>query len=64
MMEIFIMTEQPVTCPRCGARAEIIREFKEGNLFSQLCECHETDCHYSFMEQEDEFVETKNQHEH
>jgi len=26
------MTEQPVTCPICGARAEIIREFKEDDL--------------------------------
>jgi len=33
-MDIFIMTDQPVTCPRCGARAEIIHEFKVDDLFS------------------------------
>jgi hypothetical protein len=64
MMDIFTMTEQPVTCSRCGARAEIIQEFKEGNLCSQLCKCPETGCQYLFIEQEDEFVETRNQHEH
>jgi hypothetical protein len=39
IMDIFIMTDQPVTCPLCGVRAEIMREFKEGDLFSQLCKC-------------------------
>jgi hypothetical protein len=63
-MDIFIMTDQPVTCPLCGARAEIIREFKEGNLSSQLCKCPNADCQYSFIEQENLFLETKNKHEH
>lgn len=58
MMDIFIMTGQPVTCPLCGARAEIIREFKEDDSSAQLCKCPDTDCQYLFFEQEDVFLET------
>jgi hypothetical protein len=47
-MDTFIMTDQPVTCPRCGARAEIIYEFKEDELSAQLCKCPEKDCQYLF----------------
>jgi hypothetical protein len=63
-MDIFIMTEQPVTCPLCGARAEIILEFKEDDLFSQLCKCPEKDCQYLFIEQKDELLETMRKHKH
>lgn len=63
-MDIFIMTDQPVTCPLCGAGAEIIREFKEGNLCSQLCKCPETGCQYLFIKQEYLFSEIANNHEH
>ena len=62
-MDIFIMTDQPVICPICGARAEIVSEFKEGNLSSQLCKCPERGCEYFFIEQ-DTFLETPNEHEH
>jgi hypothetical protein len=63
-MDIFIMTDQPVTCPLCGARAEIILEFKEDDIPAQLCKCPNTDCQYLFIEQEDVFLETTNKHEH
>ena len=54
MPELFWMTDQPVTCPRCGARAEIIIEFEMDNLLSQLCKCPNLDCQFIFIEQEDE----------
>jgi hypothetical protein len=57
IMDIFIMTEQPVTCPLCGARAEIIREFKEDDLSAQLCKCPEKNCQYLFIEKEDGFLQ-------
>ena len=57
MMETFVMTDQPVTCHVCGARAEIIIEFEMDNLSSQLCKCPNLDCQFIFIEQEDgEFV--------
>jgi hypothetical protein len=54
-MDIFIMTDQPVTCPLCETRAEIIREFKEDDLSAQLCKWPEKDCQYLFIEQEGVF---------
>lgn len=54
MIEIFLMNDQPVTCPRCGARAEIVIEFEMDNSSSQLCKCPNFDCHFIFIEQEDE----------
>ena len=59
-----MIIDQPVSSPLCGARAEIIREFKEGNLFSQICLCNDKDCQYLFIEQEDVFLETSNKQEH
>ena len=53
-MEIFIMTAQPITCPLCGTRGEIMYEFEMHGLLSQLCECTNVKCRYVFIEQEDE----------
>jgi hypothetical protein len=53
MIEIFLMTEQPVTCPICGARAEIIVEVEMDKLSSQLCECSNINCRFVFIQQED-----------
>jgi len=59
IIEIFIMTDQPVNCPLCRARADIIVEFEMVNLlFSNV------DCHFIFIEQEDDFIEPINYHEH
>jgi hypothetical protein len=57
IMDIYLMTDQPVTCPLSGARAEIIHEFKEDDLSAQLSKCPEKDCQYLFIEQEDVFLE-------
>ena len=54
MIEIFLMNDQPVTCPVCGARVQIFIEFQIGNLSSQLCKCPNLDCQIIFIEQEDE----------
>jgi len=53
MMETFIMTDQPVVCPFCGARAEIILEFTMQNLSTQLCKCPDSTCQSIFIEQEE-----------
>lgn len=53
-MEIFIMTDQPITCPICGTRVEVLDEFEMDGLLSQLCKCPNVECRYSFIEQEDE----------
>lgn len=51
-MEIFVMTEQPITCPLCGTRVEIMYEFEMDALLSQLCKCPNIKCRYIFIEQE------------
>jgi hypothetical protein len=53
MIEIFLMTEQPVTCPICGVRAEIMIEFEMDKLSSQLCKCSNINCQFVFIQQED-----------
>ena len=57
MIEIFLMTEQPVTCPTCGARAEIIVEVELDKLSSQLCKCSNINCRFVFIQQEDKIRE-------
>ena len=59
-MEIFIMTDQPINCPLCGIRVEIMYEFEMDALLSQLCECPNVKCRYVFIEQEDEPWEKQN----
>ncbi len=46
------MTDQTVTCPLCGARVEIMHEFKMDGFLSQLCKCPNVECQYVFIEQE------------
>jgi len=57
MIEIFLMTEQPVTCPICGARAGIMIEFEMDKLSSQLCNCSNGHCRFVFIQQEDKIRE-------
>jgi hypothetical protein len=59
MIEIFLMTEQPVTCPLCGARAEIMIEFELDYLLSQLGNCSNAHWRFVFIEQEDKITETQ-----
>ena len=63
-MDIFIMTDQPITCPLCGARAEIIYEFEMDELQSQLCECPNIECRFVFIIQEDELWKKTKYHEY
>jgi len=63
-METYIMTDQPVACPLCGARADIIIEFKEDDLSSQLCKCPHEDCQYLFIEKEYLCLKTTHKYEH
>ena len=51
-MEIFVMTDQPITCPLCGTRVEIMCEFEMDALLWQLCKCPNIKCRYIFIEQE------------
>lgn len=52
MLDIYIMTEQPVKCPKCGARTEIISEEIHKDIIEQICQCLFSECGYIFIEQE------------
>jgi hypothetical protein len=42
--EVFIMGDQPVTCPNCGNRTHFLREMQMQNEQLQLHECMTDKC--------------------
>lgn len=52
-LEIFLSSDQPTTCPKCGNRTEIVNAFDA----SQKHKCLSEDCSFQFVlefENEDE----------
>jgi hypothetical protein len=50
--EIFLMSDQPTTCPICGARTEVIFEtFRK--IAIQLHACMDKNCRFIFLEEDD-----------
>ena len=47
--DVFIMGDQPVTCPQCGTRSEILKEWEEDSNFIQDHECLNVVCGYRFL---------------
>ena len=47
--DIYIMGDQPTTCPLCGVRTEIIQEWKEDCGTNQYHQCPPGKCRYTFM---------------
>lgn len=55
---VFMMTDQPATCPYCGRRTEIICDLIHTNLKAQVNKCLSLICNTIFVEVEDtEFLE-------
>ena len=44
-LEIFLNSDQPTTCPKCGNRSEIISEFD----LSQHHKCLSEKCNFKFI---------------
>jgi len=44
-LEIYIASEQPTTCPKCGARTEIVRDYQ----LTQINKCLSIICSFSFI---------------
>ena len=53
-LEIFLMNDQPFTCPYCGARCEDIASFYHTNAKSFIEKCLNEDCGFICFEEEDE----------
>jgi hypothetical protein len=51
-LNIYLMGDQPPTCPICGVRTEIIFEVLE-SPFTQFHICKAMDCRYNFLLEED-----------
>jgi hypothetical protein len=52
---IYIMTDQPVSCPRCYRRADIIEEQLVEGVSRQLCKCSDAHCNFLFIEEQDDY---------
>jgi hypothetical protein len=54
-LQIFLMNDQPFTCPSCGARCLEIASFYHTNAKLLIEECLNMDCLFICFEQEDEY---------
>jgi hypothetical protein len=51
-MHFYLFTDQPTTCPICGARADIISDLYHTNLKLQISECLNSRCKHVVLEVE------------
>ena len=51
--EVYIYNEQPVTCPFCGNRTEILMDFYLTPKKTQVHKCLSNHCNKEFLTQED-----------
>lgn len=52
--EIFIYSDQPVTCPNCGSTSEIMLDLAHTKYQTQIHKCMNIKCEYEFKMQYDE----------
>jgi hypothetical protein len=50
---VFFMSDQPTTCPYCGARTDIIADFMHTSYKVQINECPDPACGSIFIEEDD-----------
>ena len=58
-LEIFLMNDQPFTCPHCGARCETLGDFYHTNSKRFVQKCLDDLCAFICYEEEDEFFLSK-----
>lgn len=54
-LEIFLMNDQPFTCPYCGSRCETLADFYHTNSKRFVQQCLNTACRFICYEGEDEY---------
>jgi hypothetical protein len=48
-LEIFLMNDEPVSCPKCGSRTNFDESFDSKNKeVVQTHQCPDTSCHFKF----------------
>lgn len=56
--EVFIYSNQPTTCPLCGACTKIILDLSHTKYQTQIHKCHNKNCNFEFIIQfDDDFDE-------
>jgi hypothetical protein len=51
--EVFIYSDQPTTCPKCGLRTEIFLDLSYTKEQTQIHKCHSASCQFEFVMQND-----------
>ncbi len=54
-LEIFLMNDQPFTCPHCGSRCIEIASFSHTNSKMFIQQCLNSSCSFICFEEEDEY---------
>ena len=54
-LDIFLMNDQPFTCPNCGSRCEGIGNFYHTNAKMLIEQCLNNCCGFICFEEEDEY---------
>jgi len=52
--KVYIYSDQPTTCPKCGARSEIILNLSHTTDNTEVYLCPDPNCRYEFIMQYDE----------
>ena len=52
--EVFIYSDQPTTCPLCGACTKIILDLSHTKYQTQIHKCYDKNCNFEFIIQFDE----------
>ena len=52
--EVYIYSDQPTVCPKCGSRVQIIVDFSHTIAQTQINKCNNSNCNYEFVMQYDE----------
>lgn len=48
-LEIFLVSDQPTTCPKCGVRTEILKGFYTSETEEQINICLSPNCRFVFL---------------
>lgn len=54
-LQIFLMNEQPTTCPYCGARCDELGNFYHTKAKRLIMKCLNENCLLTFFEDEEEY---------
>lgn len=57
LLEVYTMTDQPVTCPKCGSRTQAVLTLELKTEKPQFHQCYFESCKYKFIVEEDFDIE-------